>query len=100
MTLTITDVEKIAHLARLVLTDEQKAQYAEQLTAVLDYAARLDELDLDDVPPTPHAVARQNVMRHDDVAPSLPTETLLYNTPHHRDNQFLIQTVLDDEREA
>jgi aspartyl-tRNA(Asn)/glutamyl-tRNA(Gln) amidotransferase subunit C len=97
MTLTTTDVEKIAHLARLALTEEQKAQYAQQLTAVLDYAARLDELELADVPPTAHAVAQQNVMRDDEVEPSLPLEALLYNAPHHRDNQFYIQTVLGDE---
>jgi aspartyl-tRNA(Asn)/glutamyl-tRNA(Gln) amidotransferase subunit C len=97
MSLTITDVEKIAHLARLALTAEQKAQYAQQLTAVLDYAARLDELDLADVPPTPHAVAQQNVMREDEIEPSLPLDALLYNAPHHRDNQFYIQTVLADE---
>jgi aspartyl-tRNA(Asn)/glutamyl-tRNA(Gln) amidotransferase subunit C len=98
MTLTITDVEKIAHLARLALTAEQKAQYAQQLTAVLDYAARLDELDLEDVPPTPHAVAQQNIMREDEVEPSLPTGALFYNAPRHQDNQFLIQPVLDNEQ--
>jgi aspartyl-tRNA(Asn)/glutamyl-tRNA(Gln) amidotransferase subunit C len=97
MTLTVTDVEKIAHLARLALTAEQKAQYAQQLTAVLDYAARLDELDLDGVLPTPHAVAQQNVMRDDAVEPSLTTDALLYNAPRQRDNQFFIQSVLDDE---
>jgi len=97
MTLTTTDVEKIAHLARLALTGEQKAQFAKQLTAVLDYAARLDELDLADVPPTAHAVARQNVMRDDEVEPSLPLDALLYNAPRQQDDQFFIQTVLDDE---
>jgi aspartyl-tRNA(Asn)/glutamyl-tRNA(Gln) amidotransferase subunit C len=97
MTLTSTDVEKIAHLARLALTDEQKAQYAEQLTAVLDYAARLDELDLDAVPPTAHAVAQQNVMRDDEVEPSLPLDALFYNAPRQQDGQFYIQTVLDGE---
>ncbi len=97
MTLTIRDVEKIAHLARLALTEAQKSQYAEQLTAVLDYAARLDELDLADVPPTAHAVAQQNVMRDDEIEPSLPLAALLHNAPRQQDNQFLIQTVLDDQ---
>jgi aspartyl-tRNA(Asn)/glutamyl-tRNA(Gln) amidotransferase subunit C len=97
MTLTITDVEKIAHLARLALTEEQKSQFAQQLTAVLDYAARLDELDLADVPPTAHAVAQQNVMRDDEIEPSLSLDDLLHNAPQQRDNQFFIQTVLDDE---
>jgi aspartyl-tRNA(Asn)/glutamyl-tRNA(Gln) amidotransferase subunit C len=69
-----------------------------QLTAVLDYAARLDELDLDAVPPTAHAVAQQNVMRDDEVEPSLPLDALFYNAPRQQDNgQFYIQTVLDGE---
>lgn len=97
MSLTIGDVEKIAHLARLALTEEQKARYAEQLTAVLDYAARLDELDLADVPPTAHAVAQQNIMRDDEVEPSLPLAALFYNAPRQQDGQFYIQTVLDNE---
>jgi aspartyl-tRNA(Asn)/glutamyl-tRNA(Gln) amidotransferase subunit C len=97
MTLTTNDVEKIAHLARLALTEEEKTLYAQQLTAVLDYAARLDELNLENVPLTAHAVAQQNVMRDDAVEPSLPLEALLYNAPYHRDNQFYIQTVLDGE---
>ena len=96
MTLTTTDVQKIAHLARLALTEEQIAQYAEQLTAVLDYAARLDELDLTDVPPTAHAVAQQNIMRDDEISLSLPLADLLHNAPRHQDNQFYIQTVLDE----
>jgi aspartyl-tRNA(Asn)/glutamyl-tRNA(Gln) amidotransferase subunit C len=97
MSLTIRDVEKIAHLARLALTEAQKSQYAQQLTAVLDYAARLDELDLAGVPATAHAVAQQNVMRDDEIEPSLPLADLLYNAPQQRDNQFFIQTVLGDE---
>jgi aspartyl-tRNA(Asn)/glutamyl-tRNA(Gln) amidotransferase subunit C len=97
MTLTTNDVEKIAHLARLALTEEEKTLYAQQLTAVLDYAARLDELNLENVPLTAHAVAQQNVMRDDEVEPSLPLEALLYNAPYHQDNQFYIQTVLDGD---
>lgn len=94
--LTLKDVEKIAHLARLQLTEAEKQQYLEQLTAVLDYAAVLNELDLDGVPPSPHAVAQQNVMRDDVIEPSLPIEDTLYNAPQQADNQFLIQSVLDD----
>jgi aspartyl-tRNA(Asn)/glutamyl-tRNA(Gln) amidotransferase subunit C len=63
---------------------------------VLDYAARLDELDLDDVPPTAHAVTQQNVMGEDVAEPSLPREDALRNAPDRQDHQFRIQAVLDD----
>ena len=96
MALTRADVEKIAELARLTLTEAQVVQYQEQLSAVLDYAAMLTELDLEAVLPTAHAVAQINVMREDEIRPSLPLEEVLYNAARHQDNQFLIQPVLDD----
>ena len=96
MSLSSQDVEKIAALARLALTDEEKALYQEQLSAVLDYARRLDELDIAGVPPTASAVALQNVMRDDIVEPSLPTEEALFNTARQSADQFQIQAVMDD----
>jgi len=96
MALTQKDVEHIAHLARLELTPAEKEMYREQLTAVLDYAAMLNELNLDDVLPTAHAVAQHNVLREDVAEPSLPIEDVLYNAPQQQDNQFLIQSVLDE----
>ncbi|MBK8985441.1 MAG: Asp-tRNA(Asn)/Glu-tRNA(Gln) amidotransferase subunit GatC [Chloroflexi bacterium] len=96
MTLTLQDVEKIAHLARLELTDAEKGQYLEQMTAVLDYAEMLNELNLEGVPPTAHAIAQQNVLRDDLVAPSLPIDEVLFNAPQQAQNQFLIQSVLEE----
>ncbi|MCA9957572.1 MAG: Asp-tRNA(Asn)/Glu-tRNA(Gln) amidotransferase subunit GatC [Anaerolineales bacterium] len=96
MALTQKDVEHIAHLARLQLTPAEKEMYREQLTAVLDYAAMLNELDLGGIPPTAHAVAQQNILRDDVIEPSLPLEDVLYNAPQQQDDQFLIQTVLDE----
>jgi len=94
MSLTRREVEKIAHLARLALTEEQITEYQEQLSAVLDYAEMLNELDLTDVLPTAHAVARQNVFRQDNVEPSLPLEEVLGNAEQHKQDQFFIQSVL------
>lgn len=96
MSLTLADVEKIAHLARLELTEAEKVQYQNQLSAILDYAERLNELDLAAVPPTAHAVTQQNVMRADIVEPSLPMEDVLFNAPQKANNQFVVQAVLDD----
>jgi len=96
VSLTLAEVEKIAHLARLELTGAEKALYREQLSAILDYAEMLNELDLESIPPTVHAVMRQNVLRDDIIKPSLPVEEILFNAPQQARNQFLIQSVLDD----
>lgn len=96
MSLTLQDVEKIANLARLELTAEEKALYQEQLSAILDYAARLNELDIADVPPTLSAVALSNVLRDDLIEPSLPLEDVFFNAPHRVQDQFAIQSVLEE----
>ena len=97
MALTLEDVRKVAHLARLQLTEEEVRQYQEQLSSVLDYVEQLNELDLEDVPPTAHAVGRRNVFREDEARPSLSLEDVLLNAPQKARDQFLIQAVLDEE---
>ena len=97
MSLTQRDVEKIAHLARLELTEDEKAQYQTQLSAILDYAERLNSLNLDGVEPTAHAVTQQNVLREDVADPSMPMEDVLLNAPKQALNQFVVQAILDDD---
>lgn len=97
MALSKEIVAKVAHLARLELTESEKTQYQEQLSAVLDYVATLDELNLDDVPPTAHAVSRSNVFRDDEVEPSLPLASVLANAPAAVQDQFLIQSIFEDD---
>lgn len=94
-TLTIADVEKIALLARLELSDAEKESYRQTLSNVLDYVEKINELDLEGVPPTTHAVAQQNVLRDDVVNSSLPAEEALANAAAQADNQFAIQAVLE-----
>jgi len=96
MALTIVEVEKIAGLARLALSAEEIAVYQKQLSAVLDYAAVLNELDLSGIERTAHAVAQHNVMRDDIVEPSLPIDDVLFNAAATAGNQFLIQAVLEE----
>ena len=96
MSLTLADVEKIANLARLELTEAEKQQYLEQLSAILEYAERLNELDLTDISPTSHAIAQQNIMRPDVADVSLPMDDVLFNAPQKEANQFVVQAVLDD----
>lgn len=97
MALSIQDVEKIAALARLELTPEEKALYQQQLSAVLEYAEMLNDLAIEDILPTASAVSLQNVMRDDIVEPSLSSDDVLFNAPQHLLNQFRIKPVLDTD---
>lgn len=96
MSLTLDDVAWIANLARLALTKEEMEAYRVQLSAVLEYAARLDELDLTGVEPSAHAILRHNIWREDIIEPSLPLEDVLFNAAATAHEQFLIQSVLDE----
>ena len=94
--ITREDVDHIAKLARLDLTEAEKEKYQGTLASVLDYVNKLNDLDLDDVPPTAHAVAQQNVMRDDVVNSSLTVEQALANVSQSKDDQFAIQAVFDE----
>lgn len=97
MALTAEEVRKVADLARLQLSDDEIEAYREQLSSVLAYVEQLNELDLDGVSPTAHAVGQVNVWREDEVRPSLPLDEVLLNAPEQAQDQFLIQPVLGDE---
>lgn len=96
MSLTREDVAKIAHLARLALTAEELNLYQQQLSAVLEYADHLNELDLTGIEAQERLPNRRNVMREDIVVPSLSTADALFNAARTAQNQYLIQSVLDD----
>ena len=96
MSLTRQEVERIAHLARLALTEAEIAQYQQQLSAVLDYAEMLNELELEGIEPTAHAITRRNVVRDDVIEPSLSMEDVLGNAAQHEQNQFYVQAVLPE----
>jgi aspartyl-tRNA(Asn)/glutamyl-tRNA(Gln) amidotransferase subunit C len=95
MPLTAQEVQHIARLARLELTAEQQELYREQLSAILDYIARLRELDTTDVPPTAGGGLTQMTLRPDETRPSLPTEVLLENAPEREDDQFKLPPVFE-----
>ncbi len=95
MTLTLEEVEHIAGLARLDLTDQEKALYREQLSDILDYAARLGALDTSGIPPTSSVLPARSALREDASRPGLPTEDLLRNAPEAQDDQFRVPPVLD-----
>src|SRR5512143_2789401 len=97
MTLTLEEVEHIAGLARLKLTDEEKARYREQLSAILDYAARLQSLDTSGIPPTSSVLPARTVLRADEPLPCLSREELLSNAPETTENQFRVPPVLEQD---
>ncbi|RME50165.1 MAG: Asp-tRNA(Asn)/Glu-tRNA(Gln) amidotransferase subunit GatC, partial [Caldilineae bacterium] len=79
--LTRAEVEHIARLARLALTEAEIAQFQEQLSAILEYAETLQQLDTEGVPPTTSALPLHTVMRPDEPRPGLSTEDALANAP-------------------
>ena len=81
MSLSLDDVRHIADLARLRLTDEEMLKYREQLSAILDYAARLSAVDTSAIEPTATVLSLRTVLRPDALRPSLPREALLANAP-------------------
>ncbi|MDF2927392.1 MAG: glutamyl-tRNA amidotransferase [Paenibacillaceae bacterium] len=95
MSITVKDVEHVADLARLELSEEEKSVYTTQLNAILKYAEQLNGLDTGDVEPTSHAVPLSNVMREDVVKPSLPIEQVMLNAPDEEDGQFKVPAVLE-----
>ena len=95
MSLSKQEVEHIARLARLELSDEQKELYREQLSSILDYIAKLRELDTKDVPPTAGGGLAQMILRTDESHPGLTTRELLKNAPRAEDDQFKIPPVFE-----
>jgi len=95
MSITIKDVEHVANLARLDLSDAEKEQFAGQLNAILKYAEKLNQLDTDGIEPTSHVLPLANVMREDEVKPSWPVEKVLLNAPEEEDGQFRVPAVLE-----
>jgi len=88
-------VMSIADLAKLDLSEQEIEQYAGQLSAVLDYASSLEQLDTKDIPPTATVLPLENVMRDDTVQPSLPRDVVVANAPDAMEGQFRVDAVLE-----
>ena len=97
MKLSLTQVEHVAQLAQLALTDREKELFREQLSAILEYAERLQELNTDDIPLTATVLPLENVLRDDEVQPSLPLADVLANAPDVEDNCFRVPVILESE---
>jgi len=96
MSLTRADVEKVAVLARLELTEAEIDQMTAQLAQIVGYVEQLAAVDTDDVEPMAHAVEVQNVFAADIVEASLSRQAALANAPRHNDRGYLAPAVLGD----
>jgi aspartyl-tRNA(Asn)/glutamyl-tRNA(Gln) amidotransferase subunit C len=94
MRLTLADVDHVAALARLGLDPAETERLRGQLSSILGHIAALDELDTAAIPPTAQVVELTNVLRADEVRPSLPPEALLANAPRRTDGFFEVQAIL------
>lgn len=91
------DIEHVARLARLDLTDEEKRRLAAQLGAILEHAAKVGEVATADVAPTASAIPRANVLRPDEPRPSLSADEALANAPATVDERFLVPRIVEIE---
>lgn len=86
--ITEEDVRKVARLSRLRLSDEEIARYTQQLGAILEYVAKLNELDVDNVEPMAHAHDVTNALREDVPQEGLTVEQALANAPQQAFDQY------------
>ena len=96
MSLTRIEVQHIAELAKLQLTDAEETLYQEQLSDILDYMQRLNTLDTEAIPPTASVLPLRSVMRADVARPSLPVDDILANAPARAGDAFEVRVILED----
>lgn len=92
--LTREQVEHVALLARLELTEEEKDRYARQLNDILGHIEMLNRLDTENVPPTAHVLPLKNVFREDKVCDHMPNEKALANAPAREEGSFKVPRIV------
>jgi aspartyl-tRNA(Asn)/glutamyl-tRNA(Gln) amidotransferase subunit C len=96
MEISKEQVEHVARLARLEVSEEEKATFARQLSAILTYIDQLKEVETAGVEPTATVLPTDNVFREDEVRPSLSQEGALANAPDQADGFFRVPKILED----
>jgi aspartyl-tRNA(Asn)/glutamyl-tRNA(Gln) amidotransferase subunit C len=89
-------VDHVARLARLDLSEEERVRMQAELSTILEHVTKIQALDLDGIVPTAHTVPLRNVMRPDEVTPSLTQEEALANAPEERDGRFMVPRIVED----
>jgi aspartyl-tRNA(Asn)/glutamyl-tRNA(Gln) amidotransferase subunit C len=95
MPISLQQVEYIAHLARLELSDEEKRKLAEQLGVILDAIAKLNELDTSGVEPMVHGIQGRQPLREDVAGQSLPQQEALQNAPEAGQGFFKVPRIIE-----
>ena len=95
MAFTQKDVDYIAKLARITLSDEEKDNFTRQLDSILEYVNKLSELDTDSVEPTAHILPVQNVFREDEAKPCKTAEFAVEQSPELRDGLYNVPPVIE-----
>jgi aspartyl-tRNA(Asn)/glutamyl-tRNA(Gln) amidotransferase subunit C len=95
--ITNADVEHVARLARLALTPDEVDRLTRELAGILEHADDIAALDLEGVAPTAHPLQLVNVLRADEVRPSLPRDEVLAAAPDAEDGRFRVPRILDQE---
>ena len=98
--ITMRDVEHVARLSRLALTDQEKDRMRRELDGILSYIDKLRALDTANVPPTSHAVPMTNVMREDEPRPSLSQDEMLANAPERSGEFFRVPKIIEEGAES
>jgi aspartyl-tRNA(Asn)/glutamyl-tRNA(Gln) amidotransferase subunit C len=96
-TLSRADVEHVAHLARLGLTEDELARLEDQLNHILDQYTILSALDTEHIPPTAQTIELANILREDSVTESLSVEDALANAPERSGDHFVVPAILGGE---
>jgi aspartyl-tRNA(Asn)/glutamyl-tRNA(Gln) amidotransferase subunit C len=89
------DIEHVAKLARLRLTDDERTSLRDQLGVILEHAATVGEVAAEDVPPTAWAIPRANVFRDDEPEPCLPVDEALRNAPEREGDRFKVPRIVE-----
>jgi aspartyl-tRNA(Asn)/glutamyl-tRNA(Gln) amidotransferase subunit C len=92
--LSRSDVEHVAYLARLGLTEAELERLEGQLNHILDQYAKLAELDTESIPPTAQTIELENILRDDVVTPSLPQDAVLGNAPARSGDFMVVPPIL------
>ncbi|HKZ17179.1 MAG TPA: Asp-tRNA(Asn)/Glu-tRNA(Gln) amidotransferase subunit GatC [Geobacteraceae bacterium] len=95
MKITREEIDHVARLARLELTEQEKEMFTGQMDAILAYVDKLNELDTDGIIPTSHAVPMENAFRDDVVQESFGADNALLNAPDRADNFFRVPKVIE-----
>jgi aspartyl-tRNA(Asn)/glutamyl-tRNA(Gln) amidotransferase subunit C len=100
MSISRAEVAKIAKLSRIAMSEAELERFSDQLSRILDYVEKLNQLDTSAVAPLSHALPVANVFRDDTAAPSLPVEQVLANAPERTGCSFKVPRVLDEGTSA